>query len=106
VGHALAVTAQIGEGALGGLLMVRASAIRTSVGPTLTSQAVAVLRHQVDGVAQSRACLGSISSQRMKAGASPLIKFMHRAGAHTEHLHTSSFATAGHTASVGLSKTV
>jgi len=106
VGYVLAVTAQFGEEALDSLLTVRASAIRTSVASTLTSQAGAVLGHQVGGAAQTRVCRGSISFQRMKAGASPLIKFMHRAGAHTEHLRTSSFATGGHIASVGLGKIV
>lgn len=104
-GRVLAATARYGEGASVSFPMEQASAARTSGEPILTYQLGAALGHQVDGAVESLARLGSISFQRTTVGRSPLTKPMRRELAHTVRSHTSSSATASHTATVGLAMT-
>jgi hypothetical protein len=74
--------------------------------PILTYQPGAVLVDLVRGAMQNHVIQGSINFRKMKVGRFPLTKFTHKEEVRTEHLHTSSSVTDGHTANVGLGRTL
>mmetsp|Transcript_112830 Transcript_112830/g.319597 ORF Transcript_112830/g.319597 Transcript_112830/m.319597 type:complete len:345 (-) Transcript_112830:1139-2173(-) len=105
-GHARAATARVGVGVSVSLSMEQASATKTLGGTILTFQLGAAVDQQVDGAAPGPARQGSISFRRMKVGRSPLTESTRRESARTVRSHTSSSATASHTAPAGRTMTL